>query len=73
MRYWKPDDIFDIRCPFCREEIEFWKDEPVRPCPACGRDVRNPRMDAGCAKWCPHSAECLGVLPDKTKHDGEPP
>jgi hypothetical protein len=24
MRYWKPEDIFTVACPFCRAEIEFW-------------------------------------------------
>jgi len=57
-RYWKPEDIFFGKCPFCGAEIEFWKDEPVRPCPGCGREVSNPKIDAGCGKWCSHSDEC---------------
>jgi hypothetical protein len=61
MRYWKPDDIFDVCCPFCDAEIEFWKDEPMRMCRGCGMEVRNPRIDLGCAKWCKSAAECLGV------------
>ncbi len=64
-RYWKPEDIFNVTCPFCGAQIEFWKDEPVRCCPECKRDVRNPKLDAGCAHWCKHSDECLGQLPDK--------
>ncbi|MBI4557162.1 MAG: HD domain-containing protein [Candidatus Hydrogenedentes bacterium] len=60
MRFWKPEDIFCVQCPWCGDEIEFWKDEPIRMC-ACGREVRNPRLDMGCAQWCKFSAECLGV------------
>ncbi len=60
MRNWTPKDIFDVACPYCGEEIEFWKDEPTRICPGCGVGVRNPRIDLGCAKWCQFAAECLG-------------
>ncbi len=60
MRYWTADDIFDVRCPYCDNEIEFWKDEPIRMCRECGMEVRNPRINLGCAKWCKSAAECLG-------------
>lgn len=60
MRYWKPEDIFDVRCPYCDTEIEFWRDEPMRLCPQCGMAVRNPRVDLACAAWCAHAEECLG-------------
>lgn len=63
-RFWKPEDIFDIQCPFCGTEIEFWKDEPLRPCSSCGKEIRNPRLDLGCAKWCQYAEECLGTLPE---------
>jgi hypothetical protein len=59
-RYWKPEDIFDVRCPYCGREIEFWKDEPSHTCRGCEREVRNPRIDLGCAQWCAHGDECLG-------------
>jgi hypothetical protein len=58
MRYWKPEDIFDAPCPFCGTQIEFWKDEPVRICPGCQREARNPRIVPGCAAHCPHRNEC---------------
>jgi len=64
MRYWKPEDIFTVACPFCRAEIEFWKDEPFRRCAACGKEVRNPKLDSGCADWCQHAPECLERAPD---------
>ena len=60
MRRWKPGDICYVPCPFCGAEIEFWKDEPMRVCGACQREVRHPRLDLGCAKWCAHAKECLG-------------
>ncbi len=44
MRYWKPEDIVTVPCPFCRNEIEFWKDEPARVCPSCRKEVRNPNL-----------------------------
>lgn len=59
-RYWKPEDIFDARCPSCGYEIEFWKDEPMRLCADCGEEVRNPRIDLGCSEWCKHGNKCLG-------------
>jgi len=65
MRYWTPEDIFDVKCPFCGEEIEFWKDEPARLCRDCGNEVRNPRINLGCAKWCKSAKECLGEIPEE--------
>jgi len=59
MRYWKPEDIFTVACPHCRAEIEFWKDEPVRQCSSCRKEVRNPKVDQGCAEWCKHGSECF--------------
>jgi len=66
MRYWKPEDIFTVACPHCRAEIEFWKDEPVRRCSVCRQEVRNPKVEQGCAEWCKHGPECLGRPAEKT-------
>jgi endogenous inhibitor of DNA gyrase (YacG/DUF329 family) len=63
MSYWKPGDIFELNCPFCDREIEFWKDDPVRFCPECQKAVKNPKFDPGCADWCEKSDQCL----EKTK------
>ncbi len=52
-----------VVCPFCQGEIEFWKDEPVRVCPSCRKEVRNPKQDAGCTDWCKHAEECLDPKP----------
>ncbi len=62
MRYWAPEDIFEFPCPMCDTSIEFWKDESVRTCPKCKTQIRNPRMDLGCAKWCLFAKECLKRL-----------
>ena len=59
-RFWKPDDIFEVECPVCEFSVEFWKDEPMRLCSQCQREIRNPRIDLGCAKWCKHADQCLG-------------
>ena len=58
LRYWKPEDIFDVPCPFCGTEIEFWKDEPALFCPKCKKEIRNPKIDTSCAEWCKYTDEC---------------
>ena len=65
MQFWKPGDIFTVDCPRCGGEIEFFKDEPVRPCPSCKTEVRNPKIDLGCATWCKFAKECVGVAKDE--------
>jgi hypothetical protein len=61
MRFWKPEDIFECPCPNCGGTIEFWKDDTRRKCRGCGQFARNPRLDLGCAQWCKHAEECLGI------------
>ena len=70
MRYWKPEDICTAACPHCGVEIEFWKDEPLRQCSACHKEVRNPKLDQGCAEWCKHAPECLGATPGDANKKG---
>ncbi|MBE3069278.1 MAG: hypothetical protein IMZ66_03480 [Planctomycetes bacterium] len=75
-RFWKPGDIRECPCPHCGGAIEFWKDDPARSCPACGRRVRNPRFDAGCAAWCAKAGECAamgGRAADDGPAQGDPP
>jgi ribosomal protein S27E len=61
-REWKPGDIFEVECPWCHKaKVEFFKDEPRRKCGGCGKPVKNPKLDFGCAKWCPYAKECIGV------------
>ena len=59
-QFWGPNDVFDIACPGCGKAIEFFKDEAQRRCNGCSKLVFNPRMDFGCANWCPMAKDCLG-------------
>lgn len=60
-RFWKPDDIFEVKCPQCDRMIEFFKDEPKIKCRNCGQLVVNPKIDFGCAQWCQYADQCLSV------------
>ena len=60
-RFWKPDDIFEVKCPGCDGTIEFFKDEPKLKCRKCGQLVVNPKIDLGCAEWCQYAEQCLDV------------
>ncbi|HID76568.1 MAG TPA: hypothetical protein EYP56_11280 [Planctomycetaceae bacterium] len=62
-RYWKEDAVFDVPCPECGAEVEFFKDEPAGRCPNCGHRFRNPGIDYGCAAWCSLAEKCLGLVP----------
>ena len=63
-RFWGSDAIFDTNCPQCgQEEVEFFKDEPIRKCKKCGMKIVNPKMDFGCASYCQFADQCLGDLP----------
>jgi len=59
-QFWKSEDVFEISCPNCKAAIEFFKDEPKRKCYSCKREVVNPRVDFGCALWCPKAVDCIG-------------
>jgi len=67
-RYWKQDAIFEVKCPNCGTAVEFFKDDSIRRCPSCGKGLSNPRMDFGCAAYCPYAEQCLG--PATKKLDG---
>lgn len=60
-RFWRPEDVFEVRCPGCGQVAEFFKDEPSLKCRNCGRIVPNPKIDLGCAQWCKYAEQCLGV------------
>jgi HD superfamily phosphohydrolase YqeK len=66
MRYWKPGDIFNAKCPKCGGTVEFFKDEVRRKC-RCGHGVTNPKLDFGCAEWCPYAEQCIGAIPEEVK------
>ena len=62
-RYWKPDSIFETKCPECGKIVEFFKDDTTRKCSHCGHRFANPEMDFGCASYCKFADQCLGSLP----------
>jgi hypothetical protein len=66
MRFWRPGDIFDAPCPKCGRKIEFFKDEVRRKC-CCGHEIVNPKLDFGCAQWCPYAEQCIGTVPEEVK------
>jgi hypothetical protein len=66
MRFWKPGDIFDAPCPKCGRRVEFFKDEVRRKC-RCGHEIVNPKLDFGCAQWCPYAEQCVGAVPEEVK------
>lgn len=61
--FWTPGDIFEIPCAECGFFVEFFKDDAKRRCPRCGHQIRNPKLNVGCAQWCEHAKDCLGFDP----------
>jgi putative nucleotidyltransferase with HDIG domain len=70
-RYWEEAAIFEVKCPKCGNGLEFFKDDSTRVCPNCGNRMMNPKIDFGCAAYCPHASQCLGSLPDEMKSSPE--
>lgn len=62
-QYWNADAIFDVICPQCGGQVEFFKDDTTRRCGHCGHRFVNPKMDFGCAAYCQYAEQCLGDLP----------
>jgi endogenous inhibitor of DNA gyrase (YacG/DUF329 family) len=56
-----PDDVYEVPCPECGKLVEFFKDDPTRRCPSCGNRFPNPKLDLGCAAWCPAAGDCAAV------------
>ena len=65
MQYWTDSAIFNVECPECSEMVEFYKDDTSRKCAHCGHRFVNPKMDFGCAAYCPFAEQCLGTLPEE--------
>jgi DNA-directed RNA polymerase subunit RPC12/RpoP len=70
-QYWKPGAIYDVKCPACGHNVEFFKDDTTRRCGHCGHRFVNPRMDFGCAAYCPFAEQCLGTLPEEALAERE--
>jgi len=62
-RYWQGEDVFETKCPKCGHSVEFFKDDSQQKCRQCGHRILNPKIDFGCASYCPHAEQCLGSLP----------
>ncbi len=70
--FWRPGDVFEIPCPKCGYGVEFLKYDVKRRC-RCGHEIVNPKINFGCAEWCPYGDSCIEGLPDemKSKTKGE--
>jgi HD superfamily phosphohydrolase YqeK/Zn ribbon nucleic-acid-binding protein len=64
--FWKPDDVFEIECPKCGFHVEFFKFDVKRKC-RCGHEMVNPKINFGCAEWCPYGDSCIEGLPEEMK------
>jgi len=62
-RFWKPEAIFEEKCPKCGHTVEFFKDDTARKCEECGHRFTNPKTDFGCASYCQYAEQCIGDLP----------
>lgn len=60
-QYWTSDAIYEVPCPKCGAPVEFFKDDSARICPACRTRFANPKLDFGCAAYCPYAAQCVGA------------
>ena len=66
-QYWTDNAIFEVDCPKCGKPVEFYKDDTSRKCPHCSNRFVNPKMDFGCAAYCPFAEQCIGTLPEEFK------
>ena len=63
--YWKPGAIYEVPCPQCGANVEFFKDDTTRKCPGCQHRFVNPSLDFGCAAYCQYAEQCIGTLPEE--------
>ncbi len=62
-RYWSGEDVFETKCSKCGHIVEFFKDDSQQKCRNCGHRMLNPKIDFGCASYCPFADQCLGSMP----------
>ena len=62
-QYWQEGAIFEVECPKCKTNVEFFKDDTSRKCGNCDHRFINPKMDFGCASYCQFAEQCIGDLP----------
>ncbi len=62
-RYWSGEDVHEAACPKCGHMVEFFKDDSQQKCRQCGHRILNPKIDFGCASYCPFADQCLGSMP----------
>lgn len=62
-RFWDGNAVFETACEQCGAPLEFFKDDSARVCKNCGHKMLNPKIDFGCASYCPYAVQCLGELP----------
>lgn len=60
-----PEDlVYNIPCPSCNYELEFWFDDDKLKCNNCGeiveKEIGRLIKDFGCADWCNFAEKCLG-------------
>lgn len=60
--FWKEDDIFEIPCPECGKNIEFFKDDSSRKCSGCEKTFFNPRIKTDCLEYCKFADQCKELL-----------
>jgi len=64
--------LFELPCPHCGNILEFFKDDSQRTCKQCGHKTLNPKIDFGCASYCPYAEQCMGSLPsDLRANEGD--
>ena len=64
-KYWTEGAIYEVKCPECGSQVEFYKDDTTRKCQKCGHRFVNPKMDFGCAAYCQFAEQCIGSLPEE--------
>jgi anaerobic ribonucleoside-triphosphate reductase len=61
-QFWKPGDIFTIKCPKCDVDLEFFRDDAKRKCPKCGEQYFNPKIKTDCLEYCKYADQCKELL-----------